>query len=491
VVVETNPDVVITRRQNVQNFRYDNTPFCSSKDTAMVRISGINIGYGTTGLFSAPGGLTINATTGLVDVAGSTPGTYTVTYTMPATGGCAQLIASFPNIITITQNPSATLSYSSDFYCSNTTGTFAPTISNGVGAFGGGTYSSTPVGLTMTAAGVITPSSSTPQPYTITYTIPASGGCPTRPVERLVTITPAPTASFTYGGPFCGNDGISKPVTMTGTNNYLGGTFSASPAGLIINPVSGAITPLGSTPGTYTVTYRTPAGNGCLEIPFATSVTITQLPVINSFFYGGTPFCSNSGVGTPTLTTTPSPISTGVFSSIPNTLQIVSTTGAITPQPGVTGDFNITYTIPGASGCPAVSATTAVTITPLPDAAISYNPAIICPNATTTPVTLVGSTGGVFSASSTNLSVNPTTGAINASLSQIGDYTVFYTFAAAGGCLQRVFQTNVSVRDATAPVINTPAALLVFSVTKEHLPAITGQATATDNCTATPLLTYN
>ena len=47
----------------------------------------------TAGTFSSTAGLTINATTGAVDLATSTPGTYTVTNAVAAAGGCAAATA--------------------------------------------------------------------------------------------------------------------------------------------------------------------------------------------------------------------------------------------------------------------------------------------------------------------------------------------------------------------------------------------------------------
>src|SRR5678809_1542192 len=43
----------------------------------------------TNGTYSAPAGLSINSLSGTINFTTSTPGTYTVTYTIPASGGCA------------------------------------------------------------------------------------------------------------------------------------------------------------------------------------------------------------------------------------------------------------------------------------------------------------------------------------------------------------------------------------------------------------------
>src|SRR6185369_6040655 len=131
----------------------------------------------------------------------STPGTYTVTNTIAAASGCAQVTAT--SNITITAAPTATISYAGTPFCKSLATAQAVTLT-GTGAYTGGTYSST-AGLTITAAtGAITPSTSTAGTYTITYTVPASGGCAAVPVTTSATITAVPTATISYAGtPFC------------------------------------------------------------------------------------------------------------------------------------------------------------------------------------------------------------------------------------------------------------------------------------------------
>ncbi|RYY40479.1 MAG: HYR domain-containing protein [Chitinophagaceae bacterium] len=59
------------------------------------------------------------------------------------------------------------------------------------------------------------------------------------------------------GGPYCTSASPATPgVTLSG------GVFSASPAGLLVDSNTGAITPSGSLAGTYTVTYATMGGCG-------------------------------------------------------------------------------------------------------------------------------------------------------------------------------------------------------------------------------------
>ena len=101
--------------------------------------------------------------------------------------------------------------------------------------------------------------------YTVQYTIAAAGGCPAFSTTAPFTITQQPNAAISYPGtPYCSNFG-NIPVTQTGTT---GGTYSATPGGLTINPSTGAITSNTSTPGTYTVQYLVAAANGCAQFPY-------------------------------------------------------------------------------------------------------------------------------------------------------------------------------------------------------------------------------
>jgi hypothetical protein len=235
---------------------YAGTPFCDTLGSGQaVTLSGTNAYTG--GSYSAPAGLTIDSGSGDINPSTSTAGTYTVTYTIPASGGCSTETAT--TSVTITGQPTASISYAGTPFC-NTLGSGQAVTLSGTNAYTGGSYSA-PAGLTIdSGSGDINPSTSTAGTYTVTYTIPASGGCSTETATTSVTITGQPTASISYAGtPFCNTLGSGQAVTLSGTNAYTGGTYTAAPAGLTINSGSGDINPSASTAGTYTVTYTIPA----------------------------------------------------------------------------------------------------------------------------------------------------------------------------------------------------------------------------------------
>jgi valyl-tRNA synthetase len=102
----------------------------------------------------------------------------------------------------------------------------------------------------------------------------------------------APTAVISYSGPYCYNDSSSQAVTLTGTNAYTGGTYSATPAGLNINSITGAIIPSLSVPGDYVVTYTIPASMSCLQVQVQTNVSITAKPILT--YTVTNPICDGS-----------------------------------------------------------------------------------------------------------------------------------------------------------------------------------------------------
>ncbi|MEO6228773.1 MAG: fibronectin type III domain-containing protein [Ferruginibacter sp.] len=74
---------------------YSGTPYCSSAGIATVTQTGT-----AGGAYSSTGGLSINSSTGAINLSASTAGSYTVTYTVTASGGCALYQTSTPiNIV--------------------------------------------------------------------------------------------------------------------------------------------------------------------------------------------------------------------------------------------------------------------------------------------------------------------------------------------------------------------------------------------------------
>ena len=110
-------------------------------------------------------------------------------------------------------------------------------------------------------AGQINPASAATGTITATTFYRLKVTCSTGPTEAFsnivsISVVPAPFAMIAYtGSPYCTAAGTAT-VTRTGT---AGGIYSSA-AGLTLNAVTGDVTLITSTPGTYTVTYTLNSG---------------------------------------------------------------------------------------------------------------------------------------------------------------------------------------------------------------------------------------
>ncbi len=162
--------------------------------------------------------------------------------------------------------------------CAN--GTVTATVNGGAAQLNGTNFtlvpgsispaSATAVNGTTTNGGNIILGNLTTGPYS--FDIEDANGCP---VTVSGTFTGAQNASLSYSDDlFCLND-LNPSAQISGT---LGGTFASGP-GLTLNPTTGAIDLISSTPGIYTITYTTPGplcpGNDTYTI------TIEDFPVVD------------------------------------------------------------------------------------------------------------------------------------------------------------------------------------------------------------------
>ncbi len=201
------------------------------------------------GAFSSTAGLVINASTGVINLASSTPGAYTVTNSIAASGSCPASSGIFN--VTIMASPTATVSGGGQL-CG--TGTIPVSIAlTGTGPWDL-TYTN---GTTPTTVnGILT------SPYTVNATangtftvsnVTAAGCSNTGTGSATVTFNTNPTVTFTPVGTLCDN---ATPVTLVATP--AGGSFSGSTG------VSGTtFDPSGLTAGSITLTYTYTDANNC------------------------------------------------------------------------------------------------------------------------------------------------------------------------------------------------------------------------------------
>jgi hypothetical protein len=247
-------------------FSYPAATFCVSGTTAPAATVTGTAG----GTFASTTGLTINATTGAITLASSTPGTYTVTYTVA--GACG---ASSTQTVTITAAPVATFSYATTSACAGSTALLTPTLGTGATA---GTFTST-AGLTINATtGAVNPATSTAGTYTVTNTVAAASGCAAATSTATVTINALPaTPTVTVIYPTRSTALLTSSTAPAGTTYqwYLGGVA-------IAGATSQTYTANGtSAPGAYSLCLISTA-TGCRSCSSVTTVTATAQPLAGS-----------------------------------------------------------------------------------------------------------------------------------------------------------------------------------------------------------------
>lgn len=438
-------------------FTYQGGPFCQN---------GINplpvFGTGASaGVFSvSPIGLQfIHINTGEIDLINSAPGTYTVTNSIPPSGPCGAVTAT--TTVVIIASDDASFVYTSATYC--TTGSPQTPVVTGLS---GGTFSSTPAGLTLNpSTGTITLSSSAYGVYMLTYT--TNGACPNADSITMTIDTITPSASFTYvGSPFCQN-GIN-PFPFFGPNASAG-IFSATPSGLVFAHVNtGEIDLINCTPGTYVVTNTIPASGICLPISDTYTVTITPSDDA-SFTYSSATYCTSGANPTPSITGMPG----GIFSSVPPGLILNATTGTITLSSSTIGTYTLTYSTNG--GCPNTSSIVMTIADSTPFANFSYSSPSFCQNAINQyPTFIPGASAGIFSVTPAGLViVHVNTGEIDLLNSAPGTYIVTNTIPASGQCTAVSATTTVIVNPADDAAFTYPSATYCTTGSPQT-PTITG-----------------
>ena len=313
--------------------------------------------------------------------------------------------------------------------------------------------------------------------YTVKFTTFNAFGCTTTATKTITVYNP-PTANIAYSYlQYCTSDTALETITLTGTDNYTGGTYSVDVPGLSFNPLNAEFTPSTSVPGPYIVTYTIPTSNGCTVPPVTTTVEVSLAPQA-TITYSAPSFCNLINFPQSVNLTGVGLFTGGVYTATPPGLSIDATTGAIRPNLSSGGNYTITYSVPQGAACISIDDTTTVTIVEAATASISYATPFC--NSLTTPqiVTLTG-TGiigtGFYSSNPSGLQLNTATGEVVPSLSTPGNYTVDYTIPALGGCSSFTVTTNVSVTELPTAAISY-AGPYCLSITTPEAVLLTGTA---------------
>ncbi|MEO8770604.1 MAG: fibronectin type III domain-containing protein [Ferruginibacter sp.] len=197
---------------------YSAGTYCAGAGTANVTLSG-NAG----GLFTSTVGLSIDAATGAVDLAASTPGSYIVNYKIDSTGGCSTFYTDAS--IVVSALPAATIAYNGSPYCINSGSAFVS-----FSGTTGGVYTST-TGLSVNAiTGEIDIAASSVGTYTVTYTVAAAFGCASFSTTANLTIVNTGTWTGAVNNDW-GNAGnwLCGAIPDTSTNVSIQSGLAAYP----------------------------------------------------------------------------------------------------------------------------------------------------------------------------------------------------------------------------------------------------------------------
>ncbi|MCG8475089.1 MAG: hypothetical protein MI784_06400, partial [Cytophagales bacterium] len=406
--------VSVTPSENA-SFNYASASFCQNVSDPTPVVTG-----DAGGAFSSTTGLVLNSSDGSIDLDASTAGTYSVTYT--TAGVCS---ASQSESVTINTVDDTSFDFADRFYCADGPNTF-PVIT-GVGT---GTFSSSPSGMVINSStGEIDVGLSLYRDYAVTYSTSGTT-CPSSTVDS-VRVSGRDSPFFTYSGAiWCTNHSPSTPFTST-----PGGTFSVAEAGLVIDSSTGTMNFSASTPGTYSIKYRT---SGDCPDSLVDSYPI-QAASDPSFSFTQTAYCETEADPTPTITG----VTGGAFSAAPG-LSINSSTGVVDISASAPAAYQVRYISPGA--CPD-TLDVAFAITTIGDPSFSYAASAYCVNAADPSPTIAGTSGGRFY-SETGLALDSITGLINLSESDTGTFRILYVTPGAcgefGEDTVRVFADNAS-----------------------------------------------
>jgi len=188
-------NITVTPAQNAA-FTYPTNNYCQSSNlNPAPNIPSGNYGYN---VLSTMGALTINASTGEIDLQNSLPGTYQVVNILPNNTVCPADTAY--QFINIEATPNASFAYDKNVYCGSNEN---PILLQSSGQLGMLSYLGTPNALTLNAnTGGIDLSTSMYGTYSIINTVNGLSVCPAAHDTFSLTYAPKPVAAISPSGTF-------------------------------------------------------------------------------------------------------------------------------------------------------------------------------------------------------------------------------------------------------------------------------------------------
>lgn len=318
---------------------YNGSPYCKSANTATVNLSGVS-----GGTYSSTAGLNINATTGEVNLAASTEGTYTVSYNVA--GSCAATTS-----ITISPAPVAPSVVSPLNYCLNATAAQLTATGTNLNWTTGSTSG------TAGGTGVLSAATYVDNSYS-------------NKKLRFTTMSPA--------------------VTISSVNYYIPSYQSVTGLVLALYNSSGSVIAISPTTTTQS------AGASAVTISNVFNYNLAAAGDYSIGIYSGTGNIGNANTSYPITEATGTINVTGV--SIEgyrcfNNIQFSKNGSSIAPTPHTNTAGTTNYTVSQAiNGCVSPAATIAVIVTAPPTTANAGVNQSVAASCGTPSVTLAGNT---------------------------------------------------------------------------------------------------
>ena len=421
-----------------------------------------------------PAGLTLSST-GLLSGTPTVTGVYPIVVTVTDSNGCTGTSATynltiFCQTINVTNPVNTSGTVSAPF-----SETFTQTGAHGTATFT--TVSTLPPGITLAANGVLSGTPTLNGSFPITVTVTDANGCQgTGAVYTLVI----GCQTITVTNPVNTNGTVSVPFSETFTQSgAVGGatftTASTLPTGLTLAP-NGVLSGTPTQPGTFPIVVTVTDGNGCT----GTGATYTLFIACQTINVGN-PSSNNAPAGTPlpaaNFTFTQSGAVGGATFTTASTLPTgvtLTTAGVLTGTPMQGGSFPITVTVTDGNGCTGTSS--------------GYTLTINCPVITVTnPANSTGTAGVAFSEQFTQaggvgtitwsvsgalpagITLNPSTGILSGTTSQVGVFPITVTATDQNGCqgtgATYTLTINCQTINVTNPGVNTGTVDAAFSQT--------------------------
>lgn len=317
------------------------------------------------------------------------------------------------------------------------------------------TAGSLPPGLTLGSDGSLTGAFTQSGAFTFTVTMTDSNGCTTSK-QYTIEVLPCPTITVTPSSLPAGTVGVAYNQTFTASGGMAPYTFSLAigslPSGVTLN-ANGTLSGTPQQAGTYIFTVKATDKNGCMGTVqvqwrvLCPQITITPATLPNGTAgtsYGPVNLMANGGTA---------PYSFAVTGGTLPSMLTLTTGGQLSGVLMQTGSFTFTVTVTDAYGCKGeivyklnVDCGT-ISIQPagptLPDATIntSYNPAQTFTASGGCGQYTFSIAGGALPP---GLSLNPTTGALSGTPTQVGTYSFTVKVVDKCGCMAtRDYRLNV------------------------------------------------